>query len=97
MSAEAEAVVYRIVQEALNNAQKHARAGSISVTLRRDAGNLLGRRAGRRPGLRPRADGRLGDRLAGMRERAELIGASLVVGSAEGAGTTIGLDVPLDA
>jgi PAS domain S-box-containing protein len=93
---ESEAVVYRVVQEAVHNAQKHSRAAAISIVMRRTDGMLAtlvednGR--GFDPGsIRP---GR-GLGLIGMRERAELVDGTLVVESAAGAGTRIRLEVPV--
>ncbi len=76
--------VYRILQEALTNVSKHARAAEVFVTLRVADGvvNLAVRDAG--AGLDPGTmDGtRLG--ILGMRERAELLDGALVVKSAPG-------------
>lgn len=97
MAVEAQAVVYRIVQEALNNAQKHSGAGSMSVVLTREADDLLVLVKDDGRGFDPERTDGMGIGMPGMRERAELIGGSLVVESAEGAGTTIRLAVPFDA
>ncbi len=94
LAADAESVVYRIVQEALNNAQKHSGATSISVTLDGDAEKLVVVVADDGRGLDPELAFGLGAGLPGMRERALLAGATLAVESAEGAGTTIRLEVP---
>ncbi len=93
---EVETVVFRILQEALNNAVKHARAASISVVVGRRNGSLIsmveddGR--GFDQGIVATYDGGLG--LIGMRERAELVGGALVVESSEGKGTVVRLEVP---
>jgi PAS domain S-box-containing protein len=95
---ESEAVVYRVVQEAVHNAQKHARATAISILLQPHDGHLTtlvednGR--GFDPGSIPPGRG-LG--LIGMRERAELVRGSLVVESAVHAGTRVRLMVPVGA
>ena len=90
---------YRIVQEALTNAIRHAGARTIVVRATRvEAGVLLVVRddgvgfdvdVAQRQGL---AGERLG--LVGMRERAEGIGADLNIVSARGMGTEIRLVVP---
>lgn len=96
LSSEVETVAFRIVQEAVTNALRHARAERIEIRLDRrgtlllvmvrdngagfDAGD-----AGPRPTLG----------LAGMRERAQLVGGSLQVLSVPGVGTTVLARIPL--
>lgn len=98
LTQEAEAVVYRVVQEAVHNAQKHASASAISILLRRRDGYVStivednGR--GFDPAAVPHGSG-LG--LIGMRERAELVEGHLVIESADRAGTRVRLEVPVDA
>jgi PAS domain S-box-containing protein len=91
---EVEEVVYRIAQEALHNVVKHAAARQVELTLdRRDDGLLLRLRDdGKGFDASAVPEGHLG--LAGMRARAEKIGASLTVTSRAGAGTTIEVVVP---
>ena len=95
-----ETLAYRIVQEALTNAGKHARAAEVRVSVEAVAGQLrievnddgVGFDAGRvRDYLRA---GRVG--LASMRERTELANGSFMVRSAPGQGTTIVATLPLD-
>jgi PAS domain S-box-containing protein len=98
LAPEAEAVVYRVVQEAVHNAQKHARASSISVHLRRSNGSLTALVEDDGRGFDPAAVSRgHGLGLLGMRERAELIDGDLVVESGSGSGTRVRLEVPLAA
>ena len=94
-----EVTVYRIVQEALNNTVKHAQARSAQVNISR-AGNELvvliqddGRGFAAQTVQTLMADGHLG--LAGMRERAALIGGSLVIDSKPEAGTLVRAKLPL--
>ena len=87
---EAQLVVYRVAQEALSNAARHSGARRIRVTLRR---------VGQRTELTVSDDGRgftfdeaedgLG--IAGMRERALLVGGEVEVQSRPGTGTTVRL------
>jgi signal transduction histidine kinase len=89
-----EQALFRIAQEALGNAVKHAGATSVSVrlALQDDAVSLRVRDDG--CGFDPaaaRRRGRLG--LVSMRERAERLGGTLLVETAPGAGTTVRLDV----
>lgn len=88
-----ELVIYRVAQEALTNALRHAVAGEVRVRLAR---------AGSHVALTVSDDGRglpaqITERgILGMRERAMLIGAELRVGRAERGGTEIVLRVPLN-
>ncbi|MFD6875455.1 MULTISPECIES: HAMP domain-containing sensor histidine kinase [unclassified Streptomyces] len=87
-----ELVVYRVAQEALTNAARHARATEVEVRLsHRPAGavRLLVRDNG--AGLRPAVEGA---GIQGMRERALLIGAGLALAPAPHGGTDVRLDVP---
>ena len=95
-----ETLAYRIVQEALTNAGKHARPAEVHVAVEAVAGQLrievnddgVGFDAARvRDFLRV---GRVG--LASMRERTELAKGSFMVRSAPGQGTTIVATLPLD-
>jgi two-component system sensor histidine kinase UhpB len=92
-SPERELVLYRVAQEALTNAVRHAGAASVSIALqlRSDRLTLSVRDDGR--GMRK--GHREGGGMRGMRERAGLVGASLRITSAPHAGTEVHLDVPL--
>lgn len=98
LEPESEAVVYRVVQEAVHNAQKHAGASAISILLQRHDGQLTTLVEDNGRGFDPVAipHGR-GLGLIGMRERAELVRGSLVVESATDAGTRVRLLVPIGA
>jgi PAS domain S-box-containing protein len=98
LTAEAEAVVYRVVQEAVHNAQKHAHASAISILLQRHNGHLTSLVEDNGRGFDPTSipAGR-GLGLIGMRERAELVEGALVVESAIDAGTRVRLMVPIGA
>ncbi|MER8045811.1 histidine kinase [Streptomyces sp. NPDC094032] len=80
LPAPVELAAYRIVQESLTNALKHAAAGTVTVTLVRDERALTVRVTspfGDRPG--PRAPGS-GAGLVGMRERVALLGGTFEAG-----------------
>jgi signal transduction histidine kinase len=86
----------RTLQEALSNATRHGGGADVAVTLSRESDGLRLIVADHGPGFNPDAaarSGRLG--LAGMRERAELLGGSFQVDSAPGAGTTVRVWWPL--
>jgi len=88
---------YRIVQEALGNAVKHAQATEIQVGIRREDGTvaLTVRDNGRgfAPAPASAAPGAGGFGLVGMAERARILRGGLTIHSAPGEGTTIGLTV----
>lgn len=94
--------IFRITQEALHNALQHADASEIAVRLTQypDRIRLTVTDDGRgiHGGVEPArfvAQGHFG--LAGMRERAAMIGAKLDVQTAIDYGTVVVLDVPLAA
>lgn len=87
--------VFRLVQEALSNALRHARAEAIGVTAVRDATGLFIRVADDGCGLPQRLDPGVG--LEGMRRRADVLGAALDVRARAGRGTVVEIDLPLDA
>jgi PAS domain S-box-containing protein len=91
--------LYRIAQEALNNAIKHARAQSITVTLEIDRRHVSLSICDDGRGLVavPTSDGHDGLGLKTMRYRAELIGAHLSVGSPATRGTCVVCDCPQPA
>jgi signal transduction histidine kinase len=86
--------VFRIAQEALQNALRHAQAKHIVVRLRADDGRLVLDVEDDGVGFDPDAaevrSRRLG--LTSMEERAQRLGARLEVRSAKGAGTTVHLE-----
>jgi two-component system sensor histidine kinase UhpB len=87
-------VVYRVAQEALSNATRHSEAKNVTVRLRRneDDGVELNVSDDGRGFAFDESEGGLG--IAGMRERALLIGAKLTIESRPGHGTTVHLFVP---
>jgi signal transduction histidine kinase len=88
--------VYRIAQEAMHNALRHAGASRIDVTLQPDNGNVVLEVTDDGVGFEPadRADRRLG--LVSMRERARKAGGAFAVTSTPGGGTTVRLAVPIE-
>jgi two-component system sensor histidine kinase UhpB len=90
---DAQLVVYRVAQEALSNAARHSDAGRVDVRLRRRGGDVELEVADDGRGFAfDESEGGLG--LAGMRERALLIGGELTIESRPGRGTTVRLTVP---
>jgi signal transduction histidine kinase len=91
----AETALYRIVQEALTNVVRHAEATRADVLLERRGDRLIAVVEDNGVGFDPEAalpSERMG--LIGMRERAEMLGGTLVVESAADVGTTLVLEVP---
>jgi len=89
-----EEVLYRISQEALHNIVKHAAARQVTLSIERAPAGLQLRIVDDGKGFETARvpDGHLG--LAGMRARAEKIGASFKVTSRLGIGTTIEVGLP---
>ncbi|HEV2701902.1 MAG TPA: sensor histidine kinase [Steroidobacteraceae bacterium] len=88
---------YRILQEALTNAIRHAAARQITVSLSTESGELLVRVADDGTGLPPgwEQSGHYG--MRGMRERADASGGKLQLISAPGNGTEVVARLPLSA
>jgi signal transduction histidine kinase len=90
-----ELAAYRIVQEALTNALRHAQAHRATVRVAVAAGSLrvvvsddgAGQNGARRPG---------GHGLVGMRERVAVYGGSLEVGPVPGGGFRVEAAIPFD-
>ena len=97
VGGEFETVVYRVVQEALTNAVRHADATTVSVTVLFADGRLRALVEDDGNGFDPAAP-RSGRHLgvAGMIERSELVGGILTVDSRPGHGATIRLEVPIE-
>lgn len=95
-----EVALYRIAQEALTNVAKHARARSVSLTLRRRGNEIVMVIEDDGDGFALQTDGarapeRRGLGVIGMQERAALVGGTLEVESAPGRGTTLVVRIPV--
>jgi two-component system CheB/CheR fusion protein len=102
LSSEAETMLYRVAQEALNNVFKHAHASRVDVVLEANSQGITlvieDDGIGFDPAATDKADKPLtGIGLIGMRERAALLGGTLQVESTPGKGTAIYLRYPLTA
>jgi signal transduction histidine kinase len=96
LEGRAEHEVFRIVQEALTNAVRHAHAAKVTVSVANGEGveivvNDDG--IGFEPDARASRGRRLG--LTSMRERASLLGGTLTITSSPGEGATVRLEVPV--
>lgn len=97
LTPEVEQCFYRVAQEALDNVAKHAGAQRIAVSLRKDGGRLVLAVEDDGAGFATDAvasEYRFG--LQGMRERADLIGATLEIDSRPGQGTIVRLQKEVD-
>jgi signal transduction histidine kinase len=90
-----ELAVYRIVQEALTNARRHAPGAAVDVELRY-ADDVLRLRV-RDNGPGPPGSLRTGHGLLGMRERATAAGGSLYAGEGPGGGFCVEAELPAKA
>lgn len=99
LSSNQELVVFRVIQEALQNVQKHAQASAIEVNVQqRPGGPLVVTVTDDGIGFDPKAvrQGRTGSSgLVSMRERAATVGGTLKADSRPGSGTTITLNLPM--
>jgi signal transduction histidine kinase len=87
--------LYRIAQEAVNNAIKHSHADAISLTLRARAGRLELKVEDNGTGLAPKAPGKhQGMGLHIMDYRARSIGGALRLTSGPSGGTVVSCCVP---
>jgi signal transduction histidine kinase len=97
LSRQTQEVIYRVAQETLQNIAKHSQATDVNLSLRAAdksirlsvADNGVGfcaEKAWRKP---------MSFGLAGMRERAALLGGTLAVRSAPGKGAAVTLELPL--
>ena len=90
-----ETAVFRVVQEALNNACQHSKSESVSVELRVREGRIKVVVEDWGIGFDPKdvKETRFG--LRGVRERARLLGGQVTIDSAPGLGTCVTVELPL--
>jgi signal transduction histidine kinase len=92
--------VTRVLEEAVRNARRHARARRVTAHVQVDDGRLRLVVEDDGAGMRPFSWGSLAAAghfgLLGMRERAELLGGELRIVARPEGGTRVSLDVPLD-
>jgi two-component system, NarL family, sensor histidine kinase UhpB len=95
LPAEVELVLYRIAQESLTNALRHSGAASATVSLEAGAGNVTLRVTDDGKGMPAQLPGDTAG-IAGMRERALLVGGRLTIDSRPGQGTEVRLTIPVE-
>ena len=93
---EMQEVIYRVAQEGLQNIAKHAHATRVNLSLEAADMCIRLRLGDNGAGFDTEAAGRqaMSFGLAGMRQRAEILGGTLAVRSAPGKGTVLILQVP---
>lgn len=102
LGSKAEGTLFNIIQEAVNNALKHARAAHIWVRLRREGGHLVGVIEDDGVGFDMQSVLRSYEKrgsfgLLNIDERARLVGGSAQISSTPGKGTKVTVIVPLES
>jgi signal transduction histidine kinase len=100
LPGQAETAIYRVVQEAINNAVKHAQARDIWIGVAREGGNLSCCVRDNGVGfdvsaLRAQRQ-RRGLGLTAMNERLNAVGGSVTIESAPGKGTELRISLPME-
>ncbi|HRX79044.1 MAG TPA: ATP-binding protein, partial [Pirellulaceae bacterium] len=93
--ARLEGMIFRMVQESLNNVEKHAKAKYASVRITQDGGQLkiVVRDDGK--GFNPAKVSRRRFGLRSIRERARLVGGTVQIESEPGKGTSVIIQLPI--
>jgi signal transduction histidine kinase len=98
LPAPLETTLYRVVQEALNNVAKHARATSVKIRLRSSGKTVYCSIVDDGVGFNPRGSKveaqERGFGLLGMREKLQPLGGALRIESAPGQGTKLSIAIP---
>ena len=99
MPPEHETILFRVVQEALTNIQRHAQATQVTLNLTQDQSTvrleMSDNGVGFDPKQSPRHEPGSGLGLPGMRERVALVNGRLEIDSTPGKGTRIVVELPL--
>lgn len=96
LSSQLEVVCFRLVQEAVQNVHKHAKANEVQVKMEIKLKNIfiIIKDDGIGFDVNEKKDGSLG--LIGMRERVTMLKGSMEINSAKNMGTTIIIDIPIE-
>jgi signal transduction histidine kinase len=96
VSPEAQQVIYRVAQESLQNIAKHSQASTVKLSLRKADESIRLCVTDNGAGFSAEAAWKkpLSFGLAGMRERAALLGGTLTLRTAPGQGTAVALHLP---
>jgi signal transduction histidine kinase len=93
-----EIAIFRVVQEAITNIARHARASEATILLTRQDGKLVIRVEDNGVGFNPEqlmGENHMGWGIRGMEERISLLGGKFYLGSEPGKGTLLLAEVPL--
>jgi signal transduction histidine kinase len=85
-------VIYRVVQEALNNAARHSKAKNIRVEVRQNGGKISVEVTDDGAGFDPARTRGLG--ILGMEERVKRLGGTFTIESKPGGGATVRFELP---
>lgn len=101
LDSELETLVFRVVQEALNNVVRHAAGATVDVHVEQSANALRVRIADTGPGFDSNrvlngTESNAGSGLRGMHDRVQLFGGRMHVRSGADQGTQLDITVPLD-
>jgi signal transduction histidine kinase len=95
LSLEKQLQIYRIVQEALINIEKHAHASEAIVVMRSSQRTMYVGIQDDGKGFVPTDDGAHALGISGMKKRATILGGSLAINSAPQEGALVCLEFPL--
>jgi signal transduction histidine kinase len=90
-----ELALFRVSQESVNNAVKHAKATSVDVLLSKDVNSVVLKVRDNGVGFSPASQGNSGIGLSQMRERVVQLNGALDILSTPGHGTTVVARIPL--
>ena len=100
LPAAVETAIYRVVQEAVNNAVKHSGATSISISAKKEGNTVCCAVRDNGAGFDPKVvraqHGRKGLGLTAMQERLNAVGGTLQIESALGRGTLLKFELPTE-
>ncbi len=97
VSASATEHLYRIVQEALNNAARHSNCGSVDIELSSDEGRLNLVICDDGTGLRGGAEPTAGLGLRMIAHRARMMGGTLQLGRSASGGARVAVSIPVQS
>ena len=97
MEAQKELVLFRIVQEALNNIMKHSQASEIGLILHYNHEKVEMNITDNGKGFTPEENSKNGTGIANMMRRAGLLNGKCLVMSRPGTGTNIKIQIPIHA
>ncbi|HEX2535829.1 MAG TPA: sensor histidine kinase [Chitinophagaceae bacterium] len=95
LDSNVETVLYRVIQECVNNVIRHSGANTLDISILREAGELSATIEDNGRGFRTDASTNEGIGLRNIRTRIEYLKGTVEIDSAPGKGTAVVLHVPL--